>query len=163
MNPCYNHSAPIEPQGITPIDIPDRYSYFVDGKENVVGKRIISTDKAPQMIGAYSQAIASDKLRMVFCSGQIAIDPESNNMIPGGIREQTERVIRNVEAVLNAAGSDMSRVLKVTVFLKSMDDFPDFNEVYAGFFGSSPPARATVEVSGLPKSALIEMDAIAEI
>ncbi len=132
------------------------------GKETIVEKKIISTDKAPQMIGAYSQAVASDKLRMVFCSGQIAIDPDSNEMITGGIQEQTEQVIRNLEAVLVGAGSDLGRVLKVTVFLRNMDDFPVFNEIYARFFGDSPPARATVEVSGLPKGALIEIDAIAE-
>jgi 2-iminobutanoate/2-iminopropanoate deaminase len=126
-------------------------------------KTVVSTDKAPEAIGAYSQAVVSDASKIVFSSGQIAIDPETGILVKGGIRGQTEQVLLNIEAVLSAARSGLDKVIKVTVYLRNISDFEDFNNVYSNFFAALPPARATVEVSNLPKGALVEMDAIAEI
>jgi len=124
-------------------------------------KEIILSDGAPKMLGAYSQGVVAEAGRMVFCSGQIAIDPKTNQLVAGGIREQTTRVIDNLVAVLEKGGSSLSKVVKVTVFLTDMGNFAEFNEVYGKRFADKPPARATVEVSRLPKDVLIEMDAIA--
>ncbi len=124
-------------------------------------RKRISTDKAPQAIGPYSQAIASGDL--LFCSGQVALDPSSGQLLEGGIAEQTERAFENLKAVLEAAGSSLDEVVKTTVFLASMDDFQAMNEVYAKFFSSDPPARSTVAVKTLPKNALFEIEAIARI
>jgi len=119
----------------------------------------VQTDGAPKAIGPYSQAIKANG--MVFASGQIALDPVSGQIIEGGITEQTERVLNNLKAVLEAAGSSLERVVKTTVFLKDLTDFASMNEAYGGFFGENPPARSTVEVSRLPRDVRVEIDAIA--
>lgn len=124
-------------------------------------RKRISTDKAPQAIGPYSQAIASGDL--LFCSGQVALDPSSGELLEAGIAQQTERAIENLKAVLEAAGASLDDVVKTTVFLASMDHFPAMNEVYEKFFSTDPPARSTVAVKTLPKNALFEIEAIARI
>jgi len=128
-----------------------------------MAKKVVKTDKAPAAIGAYSQALIVDSTHTIFCSGQIAIDPATGKLLNGTVREQTIRILENISAVLEEAGSCLDKVAKITVFLTSIDDFDEFNEAYAGFFTSDPPARAAVEVSKLPKGAAIEMDAIAYI
>ncbi len=120
--------------------------------------KYINTKNAPAAIGPYSQAIIAEYF--VFCSGQIGIDSKTGELV-NGIENQTKQVLKNLEAVLKAAGSDLASVVKTTVFLKNISDFPKMNEVYASFFGNHKPSRATVEVSNLPKNALIEIDAIA--
>ncbi|MBI3207548.1 MAG: RidA family protein [Candidatus Solibacter usitatus] len=122
-------------------------------------KRTISTDAAPKAIGPYSQAVTHNGL--VYCSGQIPLDPVTNQLIEGDVAAQTERVLENLKAVLAAAGSSMDAVLKTTVFLKDMGDFPKMNEVYARYFTAGPPARATVEVARLPRDVRVEIDCIA--
>jgi len=122
-------------------------------------KAIISTDGAPRAIGPYSQAIRAGDL--VFASGQIPIDPVTGEFVAGGIAEQTEQVLRNLTAVFEAAGVTMKQVVKTTVFLVDMDDFAAMNEVYGRFFGSEPPARATVQAARLPRDARVEIEAIA--
>jgi len=122
-------------------------------------KEIIQTDRAPQAIGPYSQAIKANGL--VFASGQIPTDPSTGQFVDGGIAEQTEQVLRNLAAVLEAAGSDLSRVVKTTVFLLDMQDFGAMNEVYGRFFSDAPPARATVQAARLPRDARVEIEAIA--
>ena len=124
-----------------------------------MGQKAVLTEKAPKAIGPYSQAIITG--HWVFASGQIPIDPGSGEIVSGTIQEQTKQVLRNLSAVLEAAGSDLSHVVKTTVFLDSMDDFSAFNEVYASFFQEPYPARATIEVARLPKEVLIEIEAIA--
>ncbi|HSF23422.1 MAG TPA: RidA family protein [Blastocatellia bacterium] len=119
----------------------------------------IQTDHAPKAIGPYSQAITSNGF--VFASGQIALDPKSMEIVEGGIIEQTERVMNNLKAVLEAAGSSFDRVVKTTVFLIDMNDFAEMNKVYGRFFGEVPPARSTVEVSRLPRGVRVEIDVIA--
>jgi len=120
---------------------------------------VIATKDAPQAIGPYSQAIRANGL--VFTSGQISIDPVNQQLISGDVAAQTERVLRNIEGILAAAGSSIEKVVKTTVFLKSMGDFAAMNEVYARHFKSAPPARSTVEVARLPKDVLVEIDVIA--
>lgn len=125
-------------------------------------KSAIQTSAAPAAIGPYSQAIRIGNF--VFTSGQIALDPVTGQLEPGGIEAQTRRVLRNLEAVLGATGLDFSSVVKTTVFLKDMNHFPAMNAIYAEYFeakGIASPARSTVEVSRLPKDALVEIDAIA--
>jgi 2-iminobutanoate/2-iminopropanoate deaminase len=122
-------------------------------------RTVVATPDAPQAIGPYSQAIKANGF--VFISGQIAIDPPSGNIIGGTVVEQTERVMENLGAILRAAGSGFDRVVKSTVFLKSMSDFAAMNEVYGRYFPGDPPARATVEVARLPKDVLVEIDLIA--
>jgi 2-iminobutanoate/2-iminopropanoate deaminase len=119
----------------------------------------IATSNAPQAIGPYSQAIRAGGF--VFVSGQIAIEPESGNIIGGTAAEQTERVMENLKAILAAAGTSLEKVVKSTVFLKSMSDFASMNEVYGRYFPQDPPARSTVEVARLPKDVLVEIDVIA--
>jgi len=119
----------------------------------------VQTDGAPKAIGPYSQAIKANG--MVFASGQIALDPVSGQVIEGGITEQTERVLNNLKAVLEAAGSSLDRVVKTTVFVSDLNDFASMNEAYGRFFGENPPARSTVEVSRLPRDVRVEIDAIA--
>ena len=123
------------------------------------GKKIISTDKAPKAIGPYSQAIKTNGL--VFASGQIPTDPQTGQFVTGGIAEQTEQVLKNLAAVLEAAGSDLNRVVKTTVFLLDMQEFAAMNEVYGKFFKDGPPARATVQAARLPRDARVEIEAIA--
>ncbi len=122
-------------------------------------KVIIQTADAPAAIGPYSQAVKVNGL--VFASGQIPIDPQTGQFVPGGIAEQTEQVIKNLSAVLEAAGSGLSSVIKTTVFLADMQEFTAMNEVYGKFFELEPPARATVEASRLPRDAKVEIEAIA--
>jgi 2-iminobutanoate/2-iminopropanoate deaminase len=122
-------------------------------------KQIIQTEQAPKAIGPYSQAIKSNGF--VFASGQIPIIPETGEFVAGGISEQTEQVIKNLSRVLEAAGSGLNRVVKTTVFLADMEEFAAMNEVYGKFFSDEPPARATIEASGLPRGARVEIEAIA--
>ena len=119
----------------------------------------VQTDSAPKAIGPYSQAIKTNGF--VFASGQIPLDPATMQIVEGGIREQTERVMNNLSAVLQAAGSSLDRVVKTTVFLADLADFADMNEIYGRFFGEVPPARSTVQVSRLPRDARVEIDVIA--
>ena len=122
-------------------------------------REVIATQDAPQAIGPYSQAIKAAGL--VCCSGQIALDPASGAVVAGDVAQQTERVLRNLSAVLAAAGSGLDRVVKTTVFLKNMGDFTAMNEVYSRHFKTAPPARSTVEAARLPKDVLVEIDVIA--
>lgn len=122
-------------------------------------KEIIQTAQAPAAIGPYSQAVKTNGL--VFASGQIPIDPESGQFVEGGIKEQTEQVLKNLAAVLEAAGSGLNRVVKTTVFLADMQEFGAMNEVYGKFFKDEPPARATVEAARLPRDARVEIEAVA--
>ncbi len=123
--------------------------------------KIIHTKNAPEPIGPYSQAVVSGN--MIYTSGQIAIDPGSGELIAGGIEEQANRVLENLKAVLIAAGGSLTSVVKTTIYLKNIGDFLRVNDIYAGYFGNSMPARSTVEVSCLPKNALIEIDCVASI
>jgi 2-iminobutanoate/2-iminopropanoate deaminase len=120
---------------------------------------LIATKDAPQAIGPYSQAIRANGF--VFVSGQVAIDPATQQVITGDVAAQTERVLQNLSAILKAAGSGIDKGVRATVFLKNMADFTAMNEVYGKYFTSAPPARSTVEVSRLPKDVLVEIDVIA--
>ena len=122
----------------------------------------ILTDKAPKPIGPYSQGIIVDG-RFVYTAGQVAIDPETNQVVEGDIKAQTRQVLKNIEAVLRAANATMDSVVKTTVFLKDFNDFASMNEVYAEFFSGSAPARSTVEVGRLPRDLKIEIEAVAVI
>ncbi len=124
-------------------------------------RKIVRTDKAPAAIGPYSQGVVFGGL--LFCSGQIPLDPATGKMVDGGIEAQTERVLRNLEAVLAAGGSNFPAVVKTTVYLVDLADFPAMNAVYGKFFPTDPPARATVQAAGLPAGARVEIDAIASI
>jgi 2-iminobutanoate/2-iminopropanoate deaminase len=126
-----------------------------------VSKQVISTAQAPAAIGPYSQAIRSGNL--IFVSGQIPLDPATGQLVEGGAAVQTERVLRNLAAILEAAGSSLAQVLKTTVYLKDLGDFGKMNEVYARFFGDRPPARATVEVARLPRDVSVEIELVAEV
>ncbi len=123
--------------------------------------RIVHSDKAPAAIGPYSQAIISNGL--LFTAGQIALDPVSGQVVAGGVAEQAEQVLKNLTAVLEAGGTSWSNVVKTTVFLKDMRDFPTVNEVYARMVGDARPARSTVAVTGLPRDVLVEIEAIATV
>jgi 2-iminobutanoate/2-iminopropanoate deaminase len=120
---------------------------------------VISTQDGPQAIGPYSQAIRANGF--VFVSGQVAIDPATQQVINGEVTAQTDRVLKNLSAILKAAGTGLEKVVRSTVFLKNMGDFTAMNEVYGQYFTSSPPARSTVEVARLPKDVLVEIDVIA--
>lgn len=122
-------------------------------------RRIVRTDDAPGAIGPYSQAVVAAGL--VFASGQIPIDPRTGEFVPGGVAEQTEQVLRNLSAVLEAAGSSLERVVKTTVFLADMNDFAAMNEVYGRYFKTEPPARATVQAARLPRDARVEIEVVA--
>lgn len=122
-------------------------------------REIISTKDAPQAIGPYSQAVKANGF--VFVSGQVAIDPTTQQVIAGDVTAQTDRVLRNLSEILEAAGSGLGKVVRCGVFLKSMNDFAAMNAVYGKYFSSAPPARSTVEVSRLPKDVLVEIDVIA--
>jgi 2-iminobutanoate/2-iminopropanoate deaminase len=122
-------------------------------------KDIVHTDRAPMPIGPYSQAVKSNGF--VFVSGQVALDPKSGEFTPLEVRQQTERVLENIKAILEASGASLGHVVKTTVFLKDMNDFTAMNEVYARFFVAAPPARSTVQAARLPKDALVEIDVIA--
>ena len=120
---------------------------------------VISTDQAPKAIGPYSQAIRAAGL--VFTSGQVAIDPATQQVVAGDIAAQTDRVLKNLSGVLKAAGTSLEKALRCTVFLKDMGDFAAMNEVYGRYFGQAPPARTTVEAARLPKDVLVEIDVVA--
>ena len=122
-------------------------------------REVVTSPKAPQAIGPYSQAIKANGL--IFASGQIPIDPTNGQIVAGDIAAQTERVLNNVGEILDAAGSSFQNVVKTTVFLKNMADFAPMNEVYARFFRRDPPARSTVEAARLPKDVLVEIEVIA--
>jgi 2-iminobutanoate/2-iminopropanoate deaminase len=122
-------------------------------------KNIVNTDRGPKPIGPYSQAIKTNGF--VYLSGQVALDPKTGEMTGTDIRQQTERVMENIKGILEAAGANMHHVIKTTVFLKDMNDFPAMNEVYARYFTLAPPARSTVQVTRLPKDALVEIEVIA--
>jgi 2-iminobutanoate/2-iminopropanoate deaminase len=120
----------------------------------------VESNEAPKAIGPYSQGIKAGGF--VFVSGQVALDPATGAMVGSDVATQTERVLQNLQAIVEAAGSDFDRVVKTTVYLRSMADFAAMNEVYKKYFKAEPPARATVAVAGLPKDALVEIDVIAE-
>ncbi len=122
-------------------------------------KDVVHTDRGPKPIGPYSQAIKANGF--VYLAGQVALDPKTGELTGSDIRQQTERVMENMKGVLEAAGSNLAHVVKTTVYLKELNDFAAMNEVYARYFTLGPPARSTVEVSRLPKDALLEIDVIA--
>jgi 2-iminobutanoate/2-iminopropanoate deaminase len=125
-------------------------------------RETISTDDAPKAIGPYSQGVIASGRRMLFCSGQIPLDPSTGEMVGAGdVRVQAERVLQSLGAVLAAGGASFAAVVKTTIYLADLQDFGAVNEVYARHFPGSPPARATVQAAGLPKGALVEIDAIA--
>jgi 2-iminobutanoate/2-iminopropanoate deaminase len=126
--------------------------------ENLM-REVIATNDGPKAIGPYSQAIRANGF--VFVSGQVAIDPATQQVIDGNVAVQTERVLKNLAGILQAAGSRLANVVRTTVFLKNMGDFAVMNEVYGKYFTSEPPARSTVEVARLPKDVLVEIDVIA--
>lgn len=131
-------------------------------------KKIVSTDRAPKAIGPYSQAVIDDMSRpgsrqLAFLSGQIPLDPATGQVIDGDIAAQTERVLENIKAVLEAAGASLGSVLKTTVFLKDMGDFGRMNEVYGRYFSENPPARSTIQAAKLPRDVMVEIDAIAAV
>ena len=123
------------------------------------GKKIVSTEKAPKAIGPYSQAICIEGL--VFTAGQVGLNPATMELVEGGIETQTRQVLTNLSHVLDAADSGLNFVIKTTVFLKDMADFSAMNAIYAEFFPGKPPARSTVQVAGLPKGALVEIECVA--
>lgn len=122
-------------------------------------RETVHTDKAPKALGPYSQAVTAG--HMVFVSGQLGLDPETGNFVEGGVKEQTERVLQNLIAILEAAGATLGDVTACTVFLKDMNDFAAMNEVYARHFTANPPSRAAIEVARLPKDGLVEISCIA--
>lgn len=124
-------------------------------------KKTIQSDAAPKALGPYAQAIVAGG--MVYCAGQIGLDPASGNVVAGGVAEQTHQVLKNLRSVLKAAGSDLDRAVKTTVFIKNMNDFGAMNEVYGRpeYFGAHPPARSTVEVARLPRDVLVEIEVVA--
>jgi 2-iminobutanoate/2-iminopropanoate deaminase len=124
-------------------------------------KEPVHSDKAPKAIGPYSQAIKTDAGKLVFCSGQIALHPETGEIVGTTASEQCKQVMENLREVLAAAGADLSKVVRTTIFLADMNDFAAVNEIYGSYFRKTPPARATVEVSRLPKDVRVEIDAIA--
>ncbi len=126
-------------------------------------KKIVSTEKAPKAIGPYSQAVIEPKTGLIYTAGQIALDPTTGEIVGNDIQTQAKQVFNNLQAVLKAAGSGFDNVLKTTVFLKDMNDFAKVNEVYSEYFNRDFPARSAVEVSRLPKNALIEIELVAHI
>ena len=124
-------------------------------------KKVVKTDAAPGALGPYSQAIVAGGV--VYCAGQIPLDPATGNIVSGGVAEQTAQVLKNLRAVLKAAGSDLDRAVKTTVFLKDMNDFGAMNDVYGRpeYFGAAPPARSTVEVARLPRDVRVEIEVVA--
>jgi 2-iminobutanoate/2-iminopropanoate deaminase len=130
-------------------------------KEVIMKRDIVHTDQAPKAIGPYSQAIRTDS--MIYTAGQLGLDPATGELVKGSVEEQTRQSLTNLKHVLEASGSTLGHVVKTTVFLKDMIDFPKMNAVYAEFFGENPPARSTVAVAGLPKGGLVEIEVVAVI
>lgn len=124
-------------------------------------KKIVYPQSAPKPLGPYNHAVITENL--VFCSGQIPIDPQTGDLVQGGIEEQTRRVFKNIKLVLSDAGTDLSKIIKVTVFLKDMNDFAGMNQVYSQYIPDQFPARSTLQVARIPKDALVEIEVIAEI
>jgi 2-iminobutanoate/2-iminopropanoate deaminase len=124
-----------------------------------MSRTVIHTEKAPKAIGPYSQAIRTDTA--VYTAGQVGIDPSTGNLVSDNVEEQTRQVLKNLQNVLEAAGSSLANVVKTTVFLKDMNDFAKMNNIYSEAFGENPPARSTVAVAGLPKGALVEIEVVA--
>jgi 2-iminobutanoate/2-iminopropanoate deaminase len=123
------------------------------------GKKIVQTDKAPQAIGPYSQAVRTEN--MIYTAGQIGLDPATMEIVDGGVEAETRQVLNNLKHVLEAANSGLNYVVKTTVFLRDMADFPKMNAIYAEFFPENPPARSTVAVASLPKGVAVEIETIA--
>jgi 2-iminobutanoate/2-iminopropanoate deaminase len=126
-------------------------------------KSVITTEAAPRAIGAYNQAVMIEEARLLFISGQIGLNPETMEMVPGGAGPEAERVMKNLGAILNAVGGDFGSIVKATIYLADIDDFALVNEVYASYFSSDPPARAAFAVSALPKGARVEIEAVAAL
>jgi len=126
-----------------------------------MSKEFVYSKNAPEPIGPYSQAIKLNNL--IYSSGQIALNPQTGQIVDGDIKAQTKQTLENIKAILKAGGSDISKVIKVTVYLKNIGDFTGMNEVYSEYFGESKPARSTIEAARLPKDSLIEIDVIAEV
>jgi len=124
-----------------------------------MSKRIVKTEGAPGAIGPYSQAVVADGF--VYTAGQVALDPRTGQLVPGDIRIQTKRVMENLKAVLEAAGSSMDKVVKTTIFLRDLNDFGTMNEIYGEYFKENPPARSTVQVAKLPREAVVEIEVVA--
>jgi 2-iminobutanoate/2-iminopropanoate deaminase len=124
--------------------------------------KLIHAEKAPPAIGPYSQGVIAEG-KLIFTAGQIPLDPKSGDIVVGGIVEQTHRVLQNLSAVLEAGGASLKRVVKTTVFLQNLDDFAAMNAVYGEYFQETPPARSTMQVAKLPRGALVEIEAIAQI
>lgn len=134
---------------------------FTAPKGRKMSKIVVKTDKAPDAVGPYSQGISVESSRLVFTAGQIALDPDTNVLVEGDIELQTKRVLENLKAILESAGTGMENVVKTTVFLKDMNDFIRMNQVYETYFSGNPPARSAVEVTRLPKEALIMVECVA--
>jgi len=126
-----------------------------------MSKSIVQTDNAPRAVGPYSQAVKLEGESLIFVSGQIALDPKTGDRIHGGVVQETRRVMDNLKAILETAGSSLDKVVKTTVYLNTMDDFGVMNEVYGEYFKKDPPARSTIEVSRLPKGMKVEVEAVA--
>lgn len=126
-----------------------------------MAREVIHTDDAPKAIGPYSQALKIDAGKMIFCSGQIPLIPETGEMVEGGIVEQTRQVMENMKAVLAAAGATFEDVVRCNIFVKDLNDFGTVNEIYGQYFPKNPPTRATVEVARLPRDSMVEIDCIA--
>ena len=125
----------------------------------ILEKKVVISDKAPKAIGPYSVAIESGGF--VFCAGQTGIDPATGDLVSPDLEAQTHQVLTNLKSVLEAAGTSLDKVVKTTVFLRDMADFPKMNAIYASYFSSNPPARSTIAVAGLPKGGVVEIEAIA--
>ena len=124
-----------------------------------MSKRIIRTEQAPQAIGPYSQAVVGGGF--VYVAGQLALDPRTGQLVPGDVRIQTKRVMENIKAILEGAGSSLDRVVKTTVFLRDLNDFGAMNEIYGSYFQEDPPARSTFQVAKLPRDGAVEIEAVA--
>ncbi|HLY23507.1 MAG TPA: RidA family protein [bacterium] len=124
-----------------------------------MSKRIVRTEEAPQAIGPYSQAVVA--AGFVYTAGQLALDPHTGQLVPGDVRIQTKRVMENIKAILESAGSSLAEVVKTTIFLRDMNDFGAMNEIYGSYFQEDPPARSTVQVAKLPRDGAVEIEAVA--